>query len=162
MPKRSDINSILIVGAGPIVIGQGCEFDYSGTQACNALREEGYKVILINSNPATIMTDPDIADVTFIEPITPENIEKIIIGKPLKLNNMVHDLEKDIIDLIKSLNKYLPDITIERIDERYTSKISKKIIHQLHSKKKIRMDKSIIDKISASLILESYLIKMQK
>ena len=91
-----------------------------------------------------------------------ENIEKIIIGKPLKLNNAVHDLEKDIIDLIKSLNKYLPDITIERIDERYTSKISKKIIHQLHSKKKIRMDKSIIDKISASLILESYLIKMHK
>ena len=66
-----------------------------------------------------------------------ENIEKIIIGKPLKLNNTVHDLEKDIIDLIKSLNKYLPDITIERIDERYTSKISKKIIHQLHSKKKL-------------------------
>ena len=91
-----------------------------------------------------------------------ENIEKIIIGKPLKLNNAVHDLEKDIIDLIKSLNKYLPDITIERIDERYTSKISKKIIDQLHSKKKIRMDKSIIDKISASLILESYLIKMSK
>ena len=91
-----------------------------------------------------------------------ENIEKIIIGKPLKLNNVVHDLEKDIIDLIKSLNKYLPDISIERIDERYTSKISKKIIHQLHSKKKIRMDKSIIDKISASLILESYLIKMHK
>ncbi len=78
MPKRSDINSILIVGAGPIVIGQACEFDYSGTQACNALREEGYKVILINSNPATIMTDPDIADLTFIEPITPENIKKII------------------------------------------------------------------------------------
>ena len=91
-----------------------------------------------------------------------ENIEKIIIGKPLKLNNTVHDLEKDIIDLIKSLNKYIPDITIERIDERYTSKISKKIIKQLHSKKKIRMDKSIIDKISASLILESYLIKMHK
>ena len=91
-----------------------------------------------------------------------ENIEKIIIGKPLKLNNTVHDLEKDIIDLIKSLNKYLPYITIERIDERYTSKISKKIIDQLHSRKKIRMDKSIIDKISASLILESYLIKMHK
>ncbi len=91
-----------------------------------------------------------------------ENIEKIIIGKPLKLNNKVHDLEKDIIDLIKSLNKYLPDITIERIDERYTSKISKRIIQQLNSKKKIRMDKSMIDKISASLILESYLIKMSR
>ena len=93
---------------------------------------------------------------------TKENIEKIIIGKPLKLNNMVHDLEEDIIDFVKSLNKFFPEITIERIDERYTSKISKKIIHQLHSKKKIRMDKSIIDKISASLILESYLIKMHK
>ena len=76
--QRSDINSILIVGAGPIVIGQACEFDYSGTQACNALREEGYKVILINSNPATIMTDPDIADHNIYRAITPENIEKII------------------------------------------------------------------------------------
>ena len=93
---------------------------------------------------------------------TKENIEKIIIGKPLKLNNTVHDLEEDIIDFIKSLNKFFPDITIERIDERYTSKISKKIIDQVNSKKKIKMDKSIIDKISASLILESYLIKMSK
>jgi carbamoyl-phosphate synthase large subunit len=78
MPKRKDIKSILIVGAGPIVIGQGCEFDYSGTQACKALREEGYKVILINSNPATIMTDPETADKVYIEPITPEIVEKII------------------------------------------------------------------------------------
>ena len=93
---------------------------------------------------------------------TKENIEKIIIGKPLKLNNTVHDLEEDIIYFIKSLNKFFPDITIERIDERYTSKISKKIIDQLYSKKKIKMDKSIIDKISSSLILESYLIKMSK
>ena len=71
MPKRSDIKSILIVGAGPIVIGQACEFDYSGTQACKALKNEGYKIILVNSNPATIMTDPDVADKTYIEPITP-------------------------------------------------------------------------------------------
>ncbi len=78
MPKRTDIKSILIIGAGPIVIGQACEFDYSGTQACKALKEEGYKVILINSNPATIMTDPNVADKTYIEPITPEFIEKII------------------------------------------------------------------------------------
>jgi len=78
MPKRTDIKSILIIGAGPIVIGQACEFDYSGTQACKALREEGYKVILINSNPATIMTDPDVADRTYIEPITPEVVEEII------------------------------------------------------------------------------------
>ena len=78
MPKRTDIKSILIIGAGPIVIGQACEFDYSGTQACKALREEGYKVILINSNPATIMTDPNLADRTYIEPINADIVEKII------------------------------------------------------------------------------------
>lgn len=78
MPKRTDIQSILIIGAGPIVIGQACEFDYSGTQACKALKEEGYRVILVNSNPATIMTDPELADATYIEPITPEMVEKII------------------------------------------------------------------------------------
>lgn len=79
MPKRTDISSIMIIGAGPIVIGQACEFDYSGAQACKALREEGYRVILVNSNPATIMTDPDMADATYIEPITPETVEKIIL-----------------------------------------------------------------------------------
>ncbi|GIS16441.1 MAG: hypothetical protein CM15mP117_18730 [Alphaproteobacteria bacterium] len=82
MPRRSDISSILIIGAGPIIIGQACEFDYSGTQACKALKEEGYRIILINSNPATIMTDPEIADATYIEPITPEMVETII-GKEL-------------------------------------------------------------------------------
>src|SRR5471032_2593402 len=78
MPKRSDIRSILIIGAGPIIIGQACEFDYSGAQACKALREEGYKVILVNSNPATIMTDPEMADVTYIEPVTWQMVEAII------------------------------------------------------------------------------------
>jgi len=78
MPKRTDIKSILIIGAGPIIIGQACEFDYSGAQACKALREEGYRVILVNSNPATIMTDPDMADATYIEPITPETVAKIL------------------------------------------------------------------------------------
>ncbi|OJU00136.1 MAG: carbamoyl phosphate synthase large subunit [Rhizobiales bacterium 65-79] len=78
MPKRTDINSILIIGAGPIVIGQACEFDYSGTQACKALKAEGYRIILVNSNPATIMTDPELADATYIEPITPEVVAKII------------------------------------------------------------------------------------
>jgi len=78
MPKRTDINSILIIGAGPIVIGQACEFDYSGTQACKALRQEGYRVILVNSNPATIMTDPNVADRTYIEPITTDVVEEII------------------------------------------------------------------------------------
>jgi len=78
MPKRDDIDSIMIIGAGPIVIGQACEFDYSGTQACKALKEEGYRIVLVNSNPATIMTDPDLADATYIEPITPEIVAKII------------------------------------------------------------------------------------
>ncbi|MFN3522044.1 MAG: carbamoyl-phosphate synthase large subunit [Phenylobacterium sp.] len=78
MPKRTDIKSILIIGAGPIVIGQACEFDYSGVQACKALRAEGYRIVLVNSNPATIMTDPDVADATYVEPITPEMVEKII------------------------------------------------------------------------------------
>ena len=78
MPKRKDIKKILVVGAGPIIIGQACEFDYSGTQACKALKDEGFKVILINSNPATIMTDPNVADKTYIEPITLEVLEKIL------------------------------------------------------------------------------------
>ncbi|MEN3375493.1 MAG: carbamoyl-phosphate synthase large subunit [Hyphomicrobiales bacterium] len=78
MPKRTDISTILIIGAGPIVIGQACEFDYSGTQACKALRQEGYRIVLVNSNPATIMTDPDLADATYIEPITPEIVTRII------------------------------------------------------------------------------------
>ena len=78
MPKRTDLKSILIIGAGPIVIGQACEFDYSGTQACKALKSEGYRIILVNSNPATIMTDPDLADATYIEPITPEIVARII------------------------------------------------------------------------------------
>ena len=78
MPKRTDIQKILIVGAGPIVIGQACEFDYSGTQACKALREEGFQVVLVNSNPATIMTDPEMADRTYIEPVTPETVEQIL------------------------------------------------------------------------------------
>ena len=95
MPKRKDLKTILVVGAGPIIIGQACEFDYSGTQACKALKDEGYKVILINSNPATIMTDPGVADKTYIEPITLEVLEKILkkekpdatfaIGKPVAL-----------------------------------------------------------------------------
>ena len=78
MPKRTDIKSILIIGAGPIVIGQACEFDYSGAQACKALREEGYRVVLVNSNPATIMTDPDMADAVYIEPVHWQTVAHII------------------------------------------------------------------------------------
>ena len=78
MPRRTDISSILVIGAGPIVIGQACEFDYSGTQAIKALKEEGYRIVLVNSNPATIMTDPELADATYLEPVTPEIVAKII------------------------------------------------------------------------------------
>ena len=88
MPKRTDIHSVLIIGAGPIIIGQACEFDYSGTQACKALREEGYRVILVNSNPATIMTDPEFADRTYIEPVTPEAVEKIIVREQAEMKRL--------------------------------------------------------------------------
>jgi carbamoyl-phosphate synthase large subunit len=78
MPKRTDIHKILIIGSGPIVIGQACEFDYSGTQACKALRQEGYQIVLVNSNPATIMTDPETSDITYIEPLTVPSLTEII------------------------------------------------------------------------------------
>ena len=78
MPKRTDLHTIMIIGSGPIVIGQGCEFDYSGVQACKVLRAQGYRVVLVNSNPATIMTDPEFADATYVEPLTPEMCERII------------------------------------------------------------------------------------
>ncbi|MGB5192751.1 MAG: hypothetical protein WBN70_07200, partial [Polyangiales bacterium] len=78
MPRRDDIESVLLIGSGPIVIGQACEFDYSGTQGAKALKEEGYRIILVNSNPATIMTDPEFADRTYVEPLTPEVLESII------------------------------------------------------------------------------------
>ncbi len=88
MPKRTDIHTVLIIGAGPIIIGQACEFDYSGTQACKALREEGYRVVLVNSNPATIMTDPEFAERTYIEPITPDAIEKIIVREKAEMQRI--------------------------------------------------------------------------
>src|SRR4026209_1043518 len=82
MPKRTDIQTILIIGAGPIVIGRACEFDYAGAQACKALKSEGYRIVLVNSNPATIMTDPELADATYVEPITPEIVAKVIEKEP--------------------------------------------------------------------------------
>ena len=88
MPRRQDIHSVLIIGAGPIIIGQACEFDYSGTQACKALKEEKYRVVLVNSNPATIMTDPEFADRTYIEPVTPEAVEKIIVRELAEMKSM--------------------------------------------------------------------------
>ena len=121
MPKRTDIHSILIIGSGPIVIGQACEFDYSGTQACRVLRQEGYRVILINSNPATIMTDPEFADATYIEPITPEFVEKIIererpdvilptMGGQTALNTAVSLAESGV------LNKYNVELIGAKLD----------------------------------------------
>ena len=109
MPRRSDIESVMVIGSGPIVIEQACEFDYSGTQACKALREEGYRVVLVNSNPATIMTDPDTADTTYVEPITPEVLERIIarerpdvvlptLGGQTALNVAVALAEKGVLD----------------------------------------------------------------
>src|SRR5271157_4082228 len=109
VPRRTDIHSILIIGTGPIVIGQACEFDYSGTQACKALREEGMRVILVNSNPATIMTDPEMADATYIEPLTVPMLEKIIeaerpdallptLGGQTGLNIAIQLAEKGILD----------------------------------------------------------------
>ncbi|HHT9155058.1 MAG TPA: carbamoyl-phosphate synthase large subunit [Candidatus Tripitaka sp. YC43] len=120
MPKRTDIKKILIIGSGPIVIGQACEFDYSGTQACKALREEGYQIVLVNSNPATIMTDPEIADATYVEPLTPEVLEKVIarerpqallptLGGQTALNLAVALVERDV------LNKY----AVELIGAKY-------------------------------------------
>jgi carbamoyl-phosphate synthase large subunit len=100
MPKRTDIHSVLIIGAGPIIIGQACEFDYSGTQACKALREEGYRVVLINSNPATIMTDPEFADRTYIEPVTPEAVEKIIVREQAEMNSLRRATGKEIGKLV--------------------------------------------------------------
>src|ERR1700750_3306971 len=88
MPRNNELKKILLIGSGPIVIGQGCEFDYSGVQACKALREEGYRIVLVNSNPATIMTDPEFADRTYIEPITPECVEKIIAREVEEMRRM--------------------------------------------------------------------------
>jgi carbamoyl-phosphate synthase large subunit len=134
MPKRNDINKILIIGSGPIVIGQACEFDYSGSQACKALREEGYKVILINSNPATIMTDPEMADRTYIEPINAEIIEKIIererpdailptVGGQTALNAAM-DLNR--MGILKKYNVELIGANIESIDKAEDRELFKK------------------------------------
>ncbi len=139
MPRRTDISSILVIGSGPIVIGQACEFDYSGTQACRVLREEGYRVILVNSNPATIMTDPEFADATYVEPITPEFVEKVIakerpdallatMGGQTALNTAValHDngvLEKYRVELIGA--------TVEAIQRGENREQFKRIVESL-------------------------------
>ena len=139
MPKRSDLSSILIIGAGPIIIGQACEFDYSGTQACRVLRQEGLRVVLVNSNPATIMTDPEFADATYVEPITPEYVEKVIekerpdallatLGGQTALNVAMALAENGV------LEKYgveLIGASIEAIDRGENRQIFKKIVEDL-------------------------------
>ena len=139
MPKRTDIKKILIIGAGPIVIGQACEFDYSGAQACKSLLEEGYEIILINSNPATIMTDPDLANKTYIEPITKEFVEKIIMiekpdallptmGGQTALNAAVELSEKGI------LNKYEIELIGADLESIKKAEDRKAIIEYLKTK----------------------------
>src|SRR6187431_3812491 len=139
MPRRTDISSVLVIGSGPIVIGQACEFDYSGTQACRVLREEGLRVVLVNSNPATIMTDPEFADATYVEPITPEYVEKVIakerpdallatLGGQTALNAAMA------LDKAGVLEKYgveLIGASIEAIDRGENRQVFKKIVEEL-------------------------------
>ena len=113
MPKREDINTVLVIGSGPIIIGQACEFDYSGTQACKALRGLGYKIVLVNSNPATIMTDPETADVTYIEPLNVERLTQII--EKERPDNVFIDIsmpEMNGLQMIAALNSQFPDLEV--------------------------------------------------
>ena len=139
MPRRKDIKKILVVGAGPIIIGQACEFDYSGTQACKALKDEGYKVILINSNPATIMTDPGVADKTYIEPISLQVLEEIIrkerpdailptMGGQTALNTAL-DLDQK--GILKKHNVELIGATKEAIDKAEDRELFAKSIKKI-------------------------------
>src|SRR6201747_3342595 len=139
MPRRTDIHTVLVIGSGPIVIGQACEFDYSGTQACRVLKEEGLRVILVNSNPATIMTDPEFAHATYIEPITPEYVEKVIekerpdallatLGGQTALNTAMA------LDAAGVLEKYgveLIGASIEAIDRGENRQLFKRIVEEL-------------------------------
>ena len=117
MPKRTDINTVMIIGAGPIIIGQACEFDYSGAQACKALKEEGYRVVLVNSNPATIMTDPDMADATYIEPITPDIVAKII----EKVNSFEEKIKE----------QYGEQVRLKRIEEEKSNVFHQKLMREI-------------------------------
>ena len=139
MPKRTDIKKILIIGSGPIVIGQACEFDYSGTQACKALREDGYEVVLINSNPATIMTDPQTADRTYIEPITVEFLEKVIaaerpdavlptLGGQTGLNT---DVAADEAGIFKKYNVQMIGVNVDSIKKAENRLLFKKAMQKI-------------------------------
>jgi len=149
MPKRKDIKKILVIGAGPIIIGQACEFDYSGTQACKALKDEGYKVILINSNPATIMTDPGVADKTYIEPISLEVLDEVIkkekpdailptMGGQTALNLAIN-AEK--IGLVELLEKEIENNRLELIDSGDLLPLSLKKTTKTAQLQKINFDR---------------------
>ena len=139
MPRRTDIASVLVIGSGPIVIGQACEFDYSGTQACRVLKEEGLRVVLVNSNPATIMTDPEFADATYVEPITADYVEKVIakerpdallatLGGQTALNTAIALAERGV------LEKYEVELigaSIEAIDRGENRESFKRIVEEL-------------------------------
>ncbi|MCW2671697.1 MAG: carB, partial [Frankiales bacterium] len=139
MPRRTDIDSVLVIGSGPIVIGQACEFDYSGTQACRVLKEEGFRVILVNSNPATIMTDPEFADATYVEPITAEFVEKVIekerpdallatLGGQTALNTAM-DLDR--LGVLEKYGVELIGASIEAINRGENRESFKKIVEEL-------------------------------
>ena len=152
MPKRTDISSILVIGSGPIVIGQACEFDYSGTQACRVLREEGIRVILVNSNPATIMTDPEFADATYIEPITPEFVEMVIakerpdallatLGGQTALNAA---MELDARGILEKYNVELIGASIEAIEKGENRESFKRIVEALPPQWNAEVAQSVI------------------
>ena len=139
MPKRDDIKRVLVIGSGPIIIGQACEFDYSGTQACRVLMAEGIRVVLVNSNPATIMTDPEFADATYIEPITAEFVEKVIekerpdallatLGGQTALNTA---MDLDAAGVLEKYGVELIGASIEAIDRGENRQIFKKIVEDL-------------------------------
>ena len=142
MPRRDDIESVLVIGSGPIVIGQACEFDYSGTQACRVLRDEGIRVVLINSNPATIMTDPEFADATYVEPITPEYVTKVIdkerpdallatLGGQTALNTAVELAETGVLE---QYDVELIGASIEAIESGENRQSFKRIVESLPSR----------------------------
>ena len=165
MPKREDIKSILIIGAGPIVIGQACEFDYSGAQACKALREEDYRVILVNSNPATIMTDPKMADATYIEPIEWRTIEKIIEKENIELHRLGKP-EKNIPEFVSKVqltSEAIENAKVKMKEELLAEGKPEKIIDNILKGKIARWieDNTQLDKTHA-LLSQSYVMDDSK
>src|SRR5512133_7006 len=133
MPRREDLKSVLVIGSGPIIIGQGCEFDYSGTQACRVLKQEGIRVVLVNSNPATIMTDPEFADATYVEPITAEYVEKVIAKErpDALLATLGGQTALDCAGVLEKYGVELIGASIDAIDRGENRESFKKIVEEL-------------------------------